>query len=85
MPGQFIPIVSVEKDRYTVVHGDANAAPVTGTTLRTTGNWPCTDELSGVNAIVTQLRDPIYSGMIQWRMVVKINKGTPPRKSGGIP
>ena len=54
------------------------AAPVTGTTLRTTG--PVT-----LLAIGTQLRDPMNSGLIRWRMAVYINKWTPPRKSGRIP
>ena len=33
--------------------------------------WPCADGLSAVNAIGTQLRDPINSGlMTQWRLAV---------------
>ena len=41
--------------------------------------------ISVVNAIGTQLRDLINSGLIRWRMAVSINKWTPPRKSGVIP
>ena len=38
-----------------------------------------------MNFIGTQLFfDPISSGLTRWRMVVYINKWTPPRKSGGI-
>ena len=47
--------------------------------------WPCAGGLSIVNAIGTQLRDPINLGLTRWRMVVKKNKWTPPRKSRGIP
>ena len=47
--------------------------------------WPCAGGLSAMNAIDMQLRDPINSGLTRWRMAVKINKWTPPRKSGGIP
>ena len=32
--------------------------------------WPCVGGLSAVNAIGTQLRDPINSGLTGWRMVV---------------
>ena len=32
--------------------------------------WPCAVELSAVNAIGTQLRDPINSGLTRWRMAV---------------
>ena len=38
-----------------------------------------------MNAIGTQLRDPINSGLTRWRMAVQINKWAPPRKSEGIP
>ena len=47
--------------------------------------WPCAGGLSAVKAIGTQLRDPINSVQTQWRMVVQVNKWTPPRKLGGIP
>ena len=33
--------------------------------------WPCAGELSAVNAIGAQLRDPINSGLARWRMAVK--------------
>ena len=32
--------------------------------------WPCAGRLSAVNAIGTQLRDPINSGLTQWRLAV---------------
>ena len=35
--------------------------------------WPCAGGLSAVNAIRTQLRDPINSGLTRWGMVV-LNK-----------
>ena len=45
--------------------------------------WPCAGGLSAVNAIGTQLRDPINSGLTRWRMAVTINEWAPPRKAGG--
>ena len=32
--------------------------------------WPCAGGLSAANAIGTQLRDPINSGLTRWRMAV---------------
>ena len=32
--------------------------------------WPCAGGLSAGNAIGTQLRDPINSGLTRWRMAV---------------
>ena len=32
--------------------------------------WPCAGGLSAVNAIGTQLRDPIKSGLTRWRLAV---------------
>ena len=32
--------------------------------------WPCAGGLSAVNAIGTQLRDPINLGLTRWRMAV---------------
>ena len=32
--------------------------------------WPCAGGLSAVNAIGTQLRDPINSALTRWRMAV---------------
>ena len=32
--------------------------------------WPCAGGLSAVNAIGTQLREPINSGLIRWRIAV---------------
>ena len=49
---------------HLLVHGDVKRASVTGTTLGTTGPVPA------VNAIGTQLRDPINSGLTRWRMAV---------------
>ena len=60
------------------------AAPVTGINYLEE-YWPCAGGLSAVNVIGTQLRDPINSALILWRMAFKINKWTSPRKSGGIP
>ena len=36
--------------------------------------WPCAGGLSAVNAIGTQLRDPINSGLIRWRMAVSYGR-----------
>ena len=47
------------------------AASVSGTPLRTTGPVPA--DSRQVNAIDTQLRDPINSGLNRWRMAV-LNK-----------
>ena len=67
-----IPIVGVGKERRTLIGPwiTTKAAPVTGTTLRATSP---AGELSAVNAIGTKLRDPMNSGLIQWRMAVEIN------------
>ena len=48
-------------------------------------NWPGAGGLSAVNAIGTQLRDPMNSGLTRWRMAVPRNKWTSPRKSEGMP
>ena len=40
---------------------------------------------AAINAIGTQLRDPINSRLARWRMAVEINEWAPPRNSGGIP
>ena len=32
--------------------------------------WPCARRISAVSAIGSQLRDPIHSGLTQWRMAV---------------
>ena len=45
------------------------AAPVTG---YLEGYWPCTGRLSAVNAIGTQLRDLINSGLTRWRLTVSM-------------
>ena len=36
-------------------------------------HWPCADGLSAVNAIVTQLRDLINSGLTRWRLTIYMN------------
>ena len=46
--------------------------------------WPWADELSAVNAIGTQMRDPINSGLTRCRSAVKKKKWTPSLKSGEI-
>ena len=54
-----------------MIHGDAKAS------TRCCWNcledfWPCAGVLSAVNAIGTQLCDPINSGLTRWRMAVEI-------------
>ena len=66
-----------------MVHGDLPRQHPCGTTLGFTGPVPA--DLSAVDAIGMQLRDPIKSGLTRWRMAVLINKWTPPRNSAGIP
>ena len=52
------------------------AAHLFGTTLRFTGLVPCAGELSTVNPIGTQVRDPINLGLTRWRMALQeINGG----------
>ena len=46
-------------------------APLAGATLRTTG--PCAGGLAAVNAIVTQLRDLVNSGLARWRLTVYVD------------
>ena len=36
--------------------------------------WPCAGGLSAVNAIGTQLRDPMNSGLTRWRMAVSYGR-----------
>ena len=81
----FIPIVGVGKERRTLIGPwlSANGSTHYWNYLEEYG--PCAGGLSAVNAIGTQLRDPINSALTQWRMAVQINKWTPPRKSRGIP
>ena len=52
---------------YLLVHGDLKATPVWN---YLEVYWPCAGGLSAVNAIGTQLRDPINSGLTRWRMVI---------------
>ena len=51
-----------------MVHGDLPGQHSFRTTLEV--YWPCAGGLSAVNAIGTQLRDPINSGLTRWRMAV---------------
>ena len=68
-----IPIVGVGKrGAYHLVHGDLPRQHLFETL--DVYYWPCAGGLSAVNAIVTQLRDPINSGLTRWRMTVSINK-----------
>ena len=65
----FIPIVGVGKGAHQLVHGDLqNGCTHYWNYLE--GHWPCAGGLSAVNAIGTQLRDPINSGLTRWRMAV---------------
>ena len=52
-------------DDHTCIHTPAKAAPVWN---HLGVYWPCAGRLSAVDAIGTQLRDPIKSELIQWRM-----------------
>ena len=66
----FIPIVGVGKrGEYKLIHGvlPSKAAPVRN---YLEVYWPYAGGLSAVNAIGTQLRDPINSGLARWRMAV---------------
>ena len=36
--------------------------------------WPCAGGLSAVNAIGAQMRDPINSGLTQWRLAAEIGR-----------
>ena len=58
-----------EKERRIFIGpwGPAKAAPVWN---YLEVYWPCAGGLSAVNAIGTQLRDPINSGLTRWRMAV---------------
>ena len=69
-----------EEGAHWLVHSDAKAAPVRYWNYLE-DYWPCAGGLSAVNVIRTQLRDPINSRPTRWRMAVKINTLTPPRKS----
>ena len=60
----FTPVVGVEKRG---AHELVKAAPVWN---YLEVYWPCAGELSTVNAISTQLRDPINSRLTRWRMAV---------------
>ena len=60
-PAHFIPIVGEGKrGAYSLVHGDLPRQHPFGTTLRCTGH-ACAGGLLALNAIATQLRDPINS------------------------
>ena len=64
----FIPIVGVGKERRTLIgHGDLqNGSTRYWNYLE--NYWPYAGGLSAVNAIGTQLRDAINSGLTRWRM-----------------
>ena len=66
----FIPIAGLGKERRILIGpwGSAKAALVVRNYLEV--HWPCTGGLSAVNAIGTQLRDPINAGLTRWRMAV---------------
>ena len=69
----FIPIVGVGKrGAYYLIHGDLPRQHPFGTNYLEV-YWSCAGGLSAVNAIGTQLRDPINSGLTRWRMAV-LNK-----------
>ena len=61
--------VGKKKHRPMVIH--EKAAPVAGTTFEV--YWPYAGGLSAVNAIGTQLRDSVNSGLTRWRKSV-LNK-----------
>ena len=66
----FIPIVGVGKrGEYYLVRGDLPRQHSFGTNYLEV-YWPRAGGLSAVNAIGTQLRDPIKSGLTRWRMAV---------------
>ena len=55
-----------KRGAHKLVHGDLQRQqPVTGT-LPFEDYWPCAGGLSAVNAIGTQLRSPINSGLTRW-------------------
>ena len=56
-----------ERRIFISLWGPAKAAPVCN---YLEVYWPCAGGLSAVNAIGTQLRDPINSGLARWRMEV---------------
>ena len=66
----FISIVGVGKRG--VIHGDLPRSKAALVRNYLEVYWPCAGGLSAVNAIGTQLRDPINSGLTRWRMVVFI-------------
>ena len=68
-----IPMVDVGKrDAHYLVHGDLqNGSTRYWNYLEI--YWPCVGRLSAVNAIGTQLRDPINLGLTRWRVAVQIN------------
>ena len=55
--------------RALIVRGD-NCKGSTRSSNYLEDYWPCAGGLSAVNAIGTQLRDPINSGLTRWRMAV---------------
>ena len=58
-----------------MVHGDLQNGSSTHYWNYLEDYWPCADGLSAVNAIGTQLRDPIKLTLLtQWRMYGGLNK-----------
>ena len=69
----YIPTMGVGKEMHTLIELCETCKDSTRRYWNYLGDyWPCTGGLSAVNAIGTQLRDPIYSVLSRWRMVVKI-------------
>ena len=61
--------------RYLIIRSYSREHTVKGSTRYSDyleGYWPCASGLSTVNAIGTQLRDPINSGLTRCCVVVKI-------------
>ena len=53
-----------------MVHGDLQKGNTRSELPLIEVYWPCAGGLSAVNAIGAQLRDPINSGLTQWRLAV---------------
>ena len=68
----FMPIVSDGKKRRILV-GPCGDLPLPVWNYLEV-HWPCVGGFSAVNAIGTQLRDPMNSGLTRWRMYGGLNK-----------
>ena len=65
----FIPIVGAGKRvAYSLIRGVLPRQHPFGTTLGFF--WTCASGLSAANAIITQLRDPMKTGLTRWRVAV---------------